>query len=758
LRRRRPKPPKWIKTKPQTDTCPICGRKLYAQTKSRKTVRDYQQTIIETTIYQSCPNTHCPAHLKAIKPGFRIAPPNAKYSKRVIADIIALRRRGLTAREISQRLAEKGLKIEEATIRGIANRYPKIKPAEDYLEKIERLPIPIISIDIAEGTEPDATLLTITEAYSGETIYSGSPEEPKETAMSILKGIVESLDLDAMVWTNSREVYREIVRENYLAPALLIMEPLKPTTVMSIIMSTAVTYLTLIGAFSEDRLERHIRRKYLSLLSDKDLKSLATELGERVRKGKVKNKKALKVLLANALAFDQEELCDPLVFAITLKETYNLALDIADYEKRSKSEDKTPWSIRRTEMAMYYLLYERAKNHDSIKLLRKIMEILEPLPDPWSLSERGRPALFEPKKLLAYAIYGAIHGYRQAEALASHIRDPELDPRTEYAKKNYDEYVYPKKSTLNYILIHKVDEEYLDVALALSYIALLVETPYGELDHLVLSGIPVVSDDRVEDFASLSPALYSVDSTGHETRSYTLGVRSGREVLKRMYVRTFRLVDLRVNGILSEVFAWEKFRYIQVFKRLFKYAPIKPGRMLIDAEFGGEDTLEYLYSSGIPVDVDLGRVVGGEYRLRAKREFSPHRYSRRKLVERVFGNDSARGRVLRGWWTNRRRVALCWDIEHNLKAALVWRELRRISLLIFLPVGRIRARYIFLAICVVFVTFYIYVLSLYANLYSTNEGLGVLFASISVKNRVMILTSLIFWTSSCETHNYADHI
>ena len=183
MRRRAPKPPVYAKTRPTIEKCPICGRKLYEGYVSRRKIRSYQQTtIIERTIDMACPNQKCRAHIKWVKPGFRRAPPNAKYEWKVIADIVAMRKQGLTAGEILERLSQKGLKrIAQGTIRSIANKFMRRQNPEEKLEQIRDVPVPILAVQTIQETELQAKILNVTECYSGETIYRGAPKtQPKK--------------------------------------------------------------------------------------------------------------------------------------------------------------------------------------------------------------------------------------------------------------------------------------------------------------------------------------------------------------------------------------------------------------------------------------------------------------------------------------------------------------------------------------------------------------------------------------------------
>lgn len=619
------------------DVCPTCGHPLEKTRETKEIFWDYGGALEETVEYYRCTNPRCPNHKKEFSPTITTRAPGVGVSKRVLADLLVWKKHGKTAGWFQRHVRPMRIYLSGSYMAAIYTKYRKmfaLPPKPRELEELRReLRNPVVLIEVVEPERaPKSHLLIIAkEIITDKTIYSWlATPDMLDDPMYVLDIINRRLGgrLRRII-TNSEALYSAIDQIYTATLALISIEPLKATTVLSMLPSWKITPITIIGFFDAEKLMDAISSKaYIPKHSKPEKRKMLGFLDE---------------VLCNALEGD------PIAKSIGIMETLRLVLDMEYYGKnRLKGDKKAPWRDRRTRSVVIDLLRESVKEFEEKKVLETLKNIIRKLGPPWEPAEKGRKPMYDPERLAALSILGLIYGYRRAARFARTIKYDAMLPEARYRYGPQ----YPSKSLLHYTIQRRISEEYLDAVLRCLWQAIRD-----------LSIIKFIFGRIVE---------FTIDGTGLPTRWLRLTTRKEKPALVHENVKMYYNVDINLNALIRIFVPQDGFTIDKVVDYLT--IPVEGGFGYLDPEFASKDAIMRLRSrlSGYALRHRNGRI---EYFSRDQGRVGS--YSRRKLGEIPPGNFELRSvRILAVEPCNRTKEVIAKaGIRHNVLSFLRWSAL-----------------------------------------------------------------------------------
>ena len=638
------------KARPILKACPKCGSPLVKTREEKLLFWDYGGAVEETVEYYKCADPRCPNHKREFSPTKTMRAPGIGVSKRVLADLLVWRKHGKTAKWFRRYVHPTKVYLSGSYMRAVYTKYKKMfamppKPSE--LEEFRRsLADPVVLIEVVEPERaPKSHLLLIAkEVITGKTVYSWltAPEMLRDPTYVL--GIIDRRLGGKLrrIITDNKTLYEAIKRIRAAVPALISTEPLRTTTVLSMLPSWKTTPITIIGFFDAKRLVDIIRGKaYIPKHSKPEKQKMLRFLDE---------------ILSSELSGD------PIAKSIGIMETLRLVLDTDYYERNKlKGGKKAPWRDRRTRSVLIDLLRESVRDLEEETVLKIIGRAVERLGPPWQLADRGRKPMYDPKKLAPLAILGLIYSYRKAARLARAIKYDAMFPEARYRYGLR----FPSKSLLQYVVQEKIKEDYLDAVL---------ESVWREIRSLAI--VKFIFGNSIE---------FVIDGTGLPARWLRLTMRRGEPALVHESIKVYYNVDINLNAIIRIFVPRASFTIGEVVDHLT--APVEGGFGYLDPEFASKDAISILRErlSGYALKRRDGSI---DYFCRDNK--CAGSYSRRKLGEIPPGNFALRNiRIMAAAPSDKaKEVVAKAGIRHNILALLRWSALSKRFRPILLPVGR----------------------------------------------------------------------
>lgn len=293
-----------------------------------------------------------------------------------------------------------------------------------------------------------------------------------------------------------------------------------------------------------------------------------------------------------------------------------------------REERKRPWSKKTRRPFRGRLDKLEITLETEIKIAE---EVVEELGAPFEKSKRGRPPIYDAKKLAASLLAKGMNSF---VTLAAELKKIDYNMTIDGSKK------YPCPSELHHVF-EKIPSEWLKKAVQrIDELSVENYSKFGEnLDIFVIDGSAITCETLVEKKIAMKGEIH------REYQKYL--------AVTRTVTNTARCIKNPTNKI----------------KDIIPYLPL--GSILLgDPEFDVEENYRDAYKSGLELHIKQKKGNPRKsYRKKARRDFESKKYRMRKLGERYFGNlESRRYKCYFKKPENRHKFSILIACKHNIRA------------------------------------------------------------------------------------------
>jgi hypothetical protein len=314
---------------------------------------------------------------------------------------------------------------------------------------------------------------------------------------------------------------------------------------------------------------------------------------------------------------------------ITRAEASVIQTIIREERYQFRNEKKRPWSIKTYRPFRGVMDNVVVTFRDALLLAEKVSFQLGMPYEASRDGDKGRNAVYDPRKLAAILLAKGNHSFRELPAM---LKELGYDASFDGSGK------IPAKSTLHDAL-KKIPTEWLEHAIAL-------------LDDMVVNNYAPFGEDL---------NIFGLDGSGMSCN--TLKVRKtsrGKMLFRETYSFTV-LVRLSTNTIRSIK------PHTNKLKPFLKFIP-KDSLVVADPEFDVENNYRLAEQHGIEIHIKQKNTNAHKpFRKKARKTFSAKKYRRRKAVEIPFANMTVR-KYRMTYRVNREKGMLLFACHHNITA------------------------------------------------------------------------------------------